>query len=452
MTTVLLYLPLMISFLMGYFTIALCSGPKKQLGPAEHFFMAIGLGLGIGASIIFFSFVMFSHLNRPFVVGINLAVLAGLLFVCLNRHQWKIASLINIEKFNFKSAWPYLVLSLLAFPLWDHGQFYAHGGWDAWAVWNLKSRMLFLSDGWQVIFDPLLWRSSPHYPLLLPMMNNWLWVFLDNPDFRGPALTAFVFGFSTAGLLLAGLLRITKSLYAVLCAAALITSPLYVKLSFSQYADIVVAYYLLCGLMCLLKTKTDNNQAYALLGGLSLGFLSFAKGEGLMAAGIILTLAILYLFWKNKPEWKVIMIFYAAAAIASIPTVIFTLFFAPENQTFINGLTSTTHPVTAFRFKAVGMFYLAELVSKNWNGLWVVLISGLALSFGKSFNKNTVIFPAFLLGYIGVITAFYLINTYYDASRILWWLQVSLSRLMYATLPAVVFWVFYSLWDVPEKK
>jgi len=27
-------------------------------------------------------------------------------------------------------------------------------------------------EKWQNIFDPLLWRSSPHYPLLLPLINN----------------------------------------------------------------------------------------------------------------------------------------------------------------------------------------------------------------------------------------------------------------------------------------
>lgn len=447
------YLPFLISFLIGYFVIVLCSGTKKRLGRAEHCFMAGGLGLGVSAQITFFNFVLFGHLNRPFVIGMNLALLTGLFLTSLLMHGWKISALFPAGKQDPKSVLPYLGLAALAYPLWDHGQFYAYGGWDAWSVWNLKSKMLFLSEsGWQVMFDPLLWRSSPHYPLLLPLMNTWGWVFLDNPDFQVPAFTAFVFGFSTAGLLLSGLLRITKSYYAVLGAAALITSPLFVKLSLSQYADIVVAYYLLCGLMCLLQVKTDNSRTHAILGGISVGFLSFAKGEGLLAAGIILLLAVFYLMWKNKPDWKTVFSFYAAAAVASLSTVIFTLFFAPENQTFINGLNSTTNPIAAFRFKAVGMFYLVELVSGHWNGLWIVLIAGLVLSLGKCFNRNSIIFPAFLLGYIGVITAFYLINTYYDSSRILWWLQVSLSRLMYATLPVVVFWVFFSLWETPEKK
>ncbi|MGE0267946.1 MAG: hypothetical protein AB7S78_05785 [Candidatus Omnitrophota bacterium] len=447
------YLPFLISFLIGYFFVRLCSGPNSRVAFSETVFMAGGLGLGISAQVTFFSFVFFEHLNRPFTVGINLVLLAGLMFVCLYRHQWKISSVFPAENFSFKALIPYLVLVIFAYPLWDHGRFYAFGGWDAWATWNLKSRMLFLSEsGWKIIFDPVLWRSSPHYPLLLPMINNWGWVFLDTPDVRVPVMTAFVFGFSTVGLLLSGLLRLTKSYYSILCVTLLLTSPMFVKLSLSQYADIVVAYYLLFGLICLLKTKTDNCRACALLSGVSLGFLSFTKGEGLIAAVIILSLAVFYLFWKNKPGWKVIFSLYGAALAASLVTIIFTLFYAPENQTFINGLTSVTKPVTFFRIKATLSFYLVELVSPTWNGVWIVLIFGLILTLGRCFSKNAIIVPAFLLGYIGVITAYYIVNTYFDSSRILWWLQVSVHRLMFAALPTVVFWTFYSLWNIKRDQ
>lgn len=451
--SLLTYLPFLISFLIGYFFVRLCSGPQRRVAFSEMIFMAGGLGLGISAQVTFFSFVFFDHLNRPFTVGINLVLLAGLVTVCLYRHQWKFSALVPVEKFTFKDLAPYLVLLAFAYPLWDHGRFYAFGGWDAWATWNLKSRMLFLSEsGWKVIFDPVLWRSSPHYPLLLPMINNWGWVFLDHPDFKVPVMTAFVFGFSSVGLILSGLLKTVKSNYSVLCATLLLTSPMFVKLSLSQYADIVVAYYLLFGLICLLNTKINPCRAYAVLSGVSLGLLSFTKGEGLIASVIILALAVFYLFWKNKPDWKIIGWLYGAALAASVVTIIFTLCFAPENQTFINGFISKTKPATFFRLKATLSFYLVELVSPTWNGIWIVLIVGLILSLGKCFSRNVIIFPAFLLGYIGMITAYYFVNTYFDSSRILWWLQVSAHRLMFAALPTVVFWTFYSLWENPEKK
>ncbi|MBP9854419.1 MAG: hypothetical protein KBD53_06100 [Candidatus Omnitrophica bacterium] len=447
---ILTYLPFFISFLIGYFFILTFSDSKKAVSFSEIIFMAGGLGLGISAQITFFSFAIFEHLNRPFVVGINLTVLITLIVISLWRRQWSIFSLTPGINFKFKNIWPYLILIVFAYPLWNHGQFYAFGGWDAWATWNLKSKMLFMSEsGWNVIFDPLLWRSSPHYPLLLPMMNNWGWVFLNNPDYHVPVMTAFIFGFSTVGLLLSSLLRITKTYYSILCVTLLLTSPMFVKLSLSQYADIIVAYYLLLGLICLLQAKVDNSRIYALIGGVSLGLLSFTKGEGLIASVIILSLAVFYLFWKNKPDWKIIFNLYGAALAASVVTIIFTLFFAPKNQTFINGLFSKTDPITFFRIKAIFIFYCAEMVSSTWNGIWIVLIVGLIFSLGRCFNKNAIIFPAFLLGYIGIITAFFIVNTYFESSRILWWLQVTVHRLMYATLPAVVFWTFYSLWESP---
>lgn len=445
------YLPYFISFLIGYFFIVFFQNLKNRLPFSFHLFLASGLGLGISAQTVFLSFAFFGYLNKPFVIVANVVVFTVLIIACLFKTRGKIKPLINTENFTIKEFLPYIIFLIFSYPLWNHSHFYVYGGWDAWATWNLKSKILFLSqEGWQTIFDPVLWRSSPHYPLLLPFINCWGWIFSDTTEFITPVTTSFLFSFTTVGLLLSGLIHITKSYYAILCTTLLLSSSMFVKLSLSQYADIVVAYYLLAGLICLLIAKRDLSKTYALLSGAALGFLSFSKGEGLIAAVIIFALAPLYFFWKAKPSKSMFLHFFGAGCLASLVTIIFTLVFSPENQTFINGLFSDTDPVSFYRLKATFSFILVELVSPTWNGIWIVLIAGLILSSGRCFNSNAIIFPAFLLGYILIISAYYFINTYFGSDRILWWLQVSLHRLMYATLPSVVFWVFYSLWQLPK--
>ena len=437
------YTPYIISWLIGYLLLYCLQDRDRPLPPALHFFLAIGVGLGVSGQIAFWGFMLFKKFAPGFILGGNLAVLAGLAGWAAWRVRGRIWKWINLREFHWTQLIPYLILCAGAYPLWRHGHFYVYGGWDAWATWNLKAKILFLSEtGWTTIFDPVLWRSSPHYPLQLPMINCWGWIFKEEAEFITPVTTAFVFSFATVGVLYAALARVTRSPFALLSGVILLTSTMYIKLSLSQYADIVVAYYLLAAVVCVVLAKTENNAGYAVAAGLSLGFLSFSKGEGLIAAGIIGLLALPYFFYKNKPARQVWMHLYIAAVAAGIVTVIFTFFVAPKSTTFINGLFSETNPVTWFRVRAIFSFMLVELVSPTWNGLWILLVLGMLLGAGTCFRRNLIIIPAFLIGYIAIISVYYFVNTYFDNSRILWWLQVSLHRLMYATLPSVIFWVF----------
>lgn len=441
------YTPFLISFFIGYLLIFCLQSDQRRIPLGLQIFLAIGIGLGISSQLTFWNFMLFKKYTASFILTTNLVVLASLVGWATWKVRGRIWCWFAIKDFHWWQPIPYLVLLAGSYPLWKHGHFYVYGGWDAWATWNLKAKILFLSDnGWTTIFDPVLWRSSPHYPLHLPLINCWGWIFKDSADFAIPVTTAFIFSFATIGVLFAAIARATRSPFAILSGIVLLTSTMYIKLSLSQYADIVVAYYLLAAIVCLVLAKIENNATYATLGGLCLGFLSFSKGEGLIAAGIIGLLAIPFFFYKHRPNREALINLFVAAVSAGIVTVIFTFFVSPKSTTFINGLFSQTDPVTYFRVKAIFSFMLVELVSPTWNGLWILLVAGMLIGADKCFRRNLILIPTFLLGYIAIISVYYFVNTYFDNTRILWWLQVSLHRLMYATLPSVIFWVFVGLW------
>src|SRR5437016_836914 len=127
-------IPLLISFFIGYFLIRILDKDGK-LDLFLMSFLAFGLGLGISAFLTFLSFILFNEFNRPFIVGANIILLAGLLL--------KIFYFNRREKINLRSLKPLpqeivLLLILLAasFPLWPYAKLYPYGGWDAWQVWN----------------------------------------------------------------------------------------------------------------------------------------------------------------------------------------------------------------------------------------------------------------------------------------------------------------------------
>jgi len=431
-----------------------------------HAILGAGLGLSISACSVFLNLLIFGQFVASFVITVNalLLITCVVLFVLKKKKEktpW--------FSFNRYDLWDFLAFGVLigvSAVLWIHSHFYAYGGWDAWTTWNFKAKLIYLGkDHWHNIFLPTLWRSSPHYPLLLPLTNVWGWTFLSEPLYKTNVFTSYIYSLLINGLMFASLRQLTKSYISLLPSIVLLSLPTFVKLSLSQYGDHFLGYYLLASITCLIIGKTENKSSFLFLAGLFIGFLSFTKSEGLIAAFLCLMLSIPYLFLSNNKDDKIknIKTIFTAAAISFIPTLIFKIIYSPGNQTFINGLFSSEQPVTLIRIKTIFSFYIIELAAPlwnvmahlkigfitvvmeaKWNGLWLLFIVFLLFCIKKCFNKNTIILPTFLFCYAGIITVYYFINTHFNIE---WWLQVSLSRILFAVLPLTFFWVFYALWQ-----
>lgn len=447
----LILIPILISFLIGHLMLRRILG-KQNMDPALAFFLAGGLGLGTSAALTFSSFVFFNHFNRLFIIGIHLALLAALLMTQLYDSRRRKIPLIRLKPPAQSDLIVWGVLAAVLLPLSLYASYYPYGGWDAWSSWNLKARFLYLGEeNWQNMFDPVLWRASPHYPLLLPLIHVWTWSFIPLPLELAPMMNSILWTILTAGLLIAGLKSVIPASIAILAGLLFLTMPFYVKLAISQYCDILLGYYLLAAMICLIQAKFQKSPPLAILAGVFLGFLSFTKPEGMIASLLLMILAFPHFLWKenNRPEAnKLVRNFWLGAAAAFIPTILFQTAYSPGNQTFINGLASAEHPSDIYRFKFIFIYFYAELTSRKWNLIWELLALGLIFGRRQSFQRNIVVIPVFLLAYTGIIAAYYFLNTYF---KIEWWMQVTLNRILFSLLPTAVFWVFFTLW-APEKR
>ncbi|OGX05947.1 MAG: hypothetical protein A2Z88_02625 [Omnitrophica WOR_2 bacterium GWA2_47_8] len=182
-----------------------------------------------------------------------------------------------------------------------------------------------------------------------------------------------------------------------------------------------------------------------------IGFLSFSKSEGTVAALLVTLLTGPYLLWSKKQDKSLLkkkFISYLLGFTATfLPTILFQVFYSPGNQTFINGFFSIENPSTIARLKMILAFLIVELQSGKWQGIWLLFFIGLILSKGKCFERSIRLIPLFLFGYLFIICFYYYLNTYF---KIAWWLQVSLHRILFSLLPVMAFWVFYSLKDKKE--
>ena len=446
-----IFLPFLISFAIGFLLLNLIL--KKENQPNLYLRMILGAGLGIGLSsyMTFGSFLFLNRLEPQIIINIHLLLLCALLFNRIffwGNNSFKFTT----PKWSWQKSTLLILGVVILICVFKQALFYPYGGWDAWQVWNFKAKFLLLAeDNWHNLFSPELWRSSPHYPLLLPLMNVWGWLFTKNPVAILPLITSFLFTCLTAGLLCSALWERTKNIFSLLPTLLILTLPFYNLLATTQYCDIVLSFYLLAGITTLLEAQKHKKSYLALLSGIFTGLLGFTKPEGLIAALILGTLVVILTtgnIFKKQNTFSLAntQLFFIGFIITSLPTFAFHFLYSPGNQTFINGLTSTLKPSTWERLQIIFMYLGTELKSGKWNGLWFLILLGVLLG-GKKLWSENILVTAFLMLYFGLILAYYEINTYFE---IKWWLSVSLNRILFSLLPLTLFWVFNSI--LSEKK
>lgn len=440
-------IPFLISSAIGILLINLLLKNEKSLNVYLRTILGIGLGLGISSQLTFYSFLFFNRLIPNVIIAAHGIILSVLLI-----QQWLIYRTtpltFSLPKISWKNSGIILFVLIILIFVMKQGLFYPDGGWDAWQVWNFKAKFLLLAgEHWQNLFSAELWRSSPHYPLLLPLINVWGWLWTSQPVNTTPLITSILFAILTGGLLSSALWEQNKNIFSLLPGLLFLTVPLISLQATTQYCDIVLSFYLLASIITLAQAQKHQDSPWALLSGLLTGFLSFTKSEGLIAALIISILFVSLNLWKKISRPKNFslanaQLFLLGLVLASLPTLAFNVLYSPGNQTFVNGLTSTLKPSTWERFELIMVFLLMELKNGKWNGLWFLILFGIIIRGKKLWNKNTIITAGFLLLYLTVIFTYYHINTYFE---IKWWLSVSLYRILISLLPLFLFWVFGSV-------
>ena len=437
-------IPFIISFCLG--SLIIRTALKNKTSPSLFLcFLALAIGLGVSGFITFTSFILFNQLIPWFVITLNLVSIAALCFILRKNRQ--LHPMIFLPTLSRSEGIAILVIMLTMLPVFFFTQLYPYGGWDAWSCWNTKARFLFLGGtSWSNMFDPAAWRIQILYPFLLPLINVWVWCFGTTATYAVPAAMTCVIPFLVAGLLYSAIKELTGKSYALIAPVWLLTNWFIVQLSASQYSDLLLGLLLLSSVLLFLYFKRTGNPGYLSLMGLTIGLMSFTKVEG-TALGTLTFLAAFALIQQDSnlraSRKSGIGNLFLTSLLAAIPLIIFAAFYAPrQSGIFINGLTSAEHPVTIERIGLIFHYYAMEFLSPKWNGTWIVLLIGLLLGGRQTFRKELLILPLILGGYFIIFTGSYAVNTFYE---IIWWLDTSLNRVIFAVMPTVILWTFLSL-------
>jgi hypothetical protein len=437
-------------------------------GLASDFLVRLSLSTGYGLGVFSCIFFIWLVLGLPRWALIA-ADVAGLSFLLVrfrrSLHSQQIASGLpnpaQRPRFGWVTQLPAggFTILLLAW-LYGAGRLLAANpdglGSDAYAIWNLRSRFLFLGgDHWRDGFSPAIAWSHTDYPLLIPASIAHVWKYLGNDSVAVPSAIAFLFTFSTVGLLVSALVGLRGRTQALLGGSALLGSTYFLACGLSQSADVPLSFFFLAGfvLLCLQETVTEQSAGFLALAGLATGFAAWTKNEGLLFfASMVVAQAMAGLRIRSSGYLRKLVPFLAGAAPILLMTAYFKTRVASPGDLYSPPFAILQRFADPTRYRLILSALIRELLlSGHW--LFIpapVLAAAYAFLLRKragALQSPAILSCAFTLALmIGGYFTVYLI-TPHDLE---WHLKYSLSRLMVQLWPSVVF-LFFMVVRNPEE-
>jgi hypothetical protein len=461
-------LALGLCFLSGYLLVS--SSWKCEKANKSERWMKLFMSAGFGIGIFSIAFFVERWLGIVHIITTDLWLITSLLAVYLVARARRKSENLTAPKFADVelSNWlrrllmASLAISILAalYATVLRALAHPHGdGWDAFAIWNLHARFLFLGgshgrDG----FSALIPWSHPDYPPLVPAAIAHVWSYIGNDDPIVPAIVSLVFTFATLGLLVSSLATLRGITCAALAGIALASTPFFIEQGTAQYADIPLSFFFLASIALLhfyrqRSAKIPNGRPTGLfvLAGAAAGFAAWTKNEGLLFLFAFLVAQIAPLAWRRRPpstelrlnSVRELVVLLMAIAPFLIVIAWFKHFIAPAGDLFSSSGTMIHKILSPGRYWAILQWYAKELFRF---GGWVVPTSvvfvALSLLLPSSrirrqdaaVRSSVLTLALTLSGYFAV----YVITP----NELYWHLRFSLNRLFLQLWPTVIFLFF----------
>jgi hypothetical protein len=206
-----------------------------------------------------------------------------------------------------------------------------NGGYDAWGMWNTKATVLSLDPGsWPRLIENLLAQGHPDYPLLLPLLiSAGLEIF--GPRTLGvPIFVACGFAVATFAIMWTALSRLKGTRFAAVAFVCSVGCYQFPMVAFDQYADIQVAFFLLCASVLVVDALRHEAPPLGsfLLAGTMLGCATWTKNEGNLIAVCVLVASIPTL--ARRRSFRETASILSTLALGALPFVILTLGFKAQ--------------------------------------------------------------------------------------------------------------------------
>jgi hypothetical protein len=303
--------------------------------------LAMGLGVGLSATLLFLWLVVFGP-NRRGLIVTELALAAGLGVLAFKSGRRELGQTYlgstREGLLRFVPVALALGLGCAVAAFIANSVAIPHGDWDAWMTWNLRARLIYRSDGhWQDAFSNLIPQSHPDYPLLVQASVVRAWTWAGGEHLSASILIAFLFTFGTVALAGTALAVLRSPMQGALGALMLLGTPFLIVHGASQYADVPVGFFFLASVVLLAvhQRYAESTNRFAALAGLCAGMAAWTKNEGLLflvclTAAQVATAAIATA--ERKRLLRQLAAFLGGAFLPLLLVGYFKVWFAPPND------------------------------------------------------------------------------------------------------------------------
>lgn len=455
------FLALVITGFLGYFFRYTLHSPKTSI------IEIIAHSLLLGPGLVWIAMLFLAYLHLSFsLLNLLLSMLALLFSVTFIKHY-----IINHKLSYFKHSifqsysffinyfhslphfkwYEYLLIALLIYQsLFVVIEAVAKPmiGWDAWAIWGMRTKMIYESHTIPVnALSAKSLYSVPHkdYPVLVNSFGVWisLWMGQYREDYskiihayfyiamllmyfallRNDYYTSYVNNSNNnqIGKSNLSVIRQNSRTHALIFTCILATTPIFVDHGNVGNANLAAALYLGIGSIVCLQGLRKNNNSALIVSGIYFGFCTQTRIEGKILVAIFLinvfTVCLLSKSYRKRDNFLAIGFLSTLAWLFTLPWQFFTK---------AHGISSLSHqilgkkPIQALLIKFYAwpeqVYYAVKTYAEEmifsthnsaggsldakWNILWILLFIFIVLRFRKMLIPETAIYVVTVLSIV----------------------------------------------------
>jgi hypothetical protein len=244
-----------------------------------------GAMFGMGATSILFFLAILLVPRFPLVeLLFEIAALAWLIYRIVQRPKPQLPARKPRHASNLYLAGALGIVLILATVAmnksWDLN---SQGGWDAWAIWNLRAKFLAAPALAARAWSPLLSNTHPEYPLLLSAAIARCWTFAGSTPDAVPIAIAYVFFLALIAAVTGGVAIVRGAAAGLVAGLTLACTSALLHEVPSQYADVPIAAYMASATVFLMMDRP-------IWAGVFTGFAVWTKDEGALFCIVLLAI------------------------------------------------------------------------------------------------------------------------------------------------------------------
>lgn len=317
--------------------------------------------------------------------------------------------------------------------------------WDSWVTWGMKARVIFLEGGIApaAFADPSRAITLPAYPLLVPLVEAWLFGWMGSLDDRLVGVVSVLWYLALGGVTYGTLRHLQVSrLYALTVTAVLLLVPGVATWAGTVMADVPLAVYTIITAVCLVRWIDGERPGVLFVAAVAAACMVWTKREGAILLACLLVVSVL-LRVRSRRTWLSVLALGAAGLLVAIPWAWWTGRHSAPVYVYLP-LTWETLRSSGDKVGPIVYALLGSLARSNWSYLWPLLamavLSALILRRQQPRHRSTTphIWLLTALAYLTIMAGSYLVSAYAPLPA---HLANSIDRVILPVVPLTGLWL-----------